>query len=95
MVISFANTSFVSEKWGDRQGCIKLGLVRAGAGVREVSPFLSGAQSNPAGLAAGSRWSFRGRRGNDHRIREAMMFAQAEGWLKSVASAVPAGLGAL
>jgi len=45
------------------QGCIKLGLVGAGAGVREVFPFFAGAQANPAGLAAGSRWSFRGRGG--------------------------------
>ena len=34
------------------QGCIKLGLVRVGAGVREVSPFLSGGPSNPAGLVS-------------------------------------------
>jgi hypothetical protein len=37
-----------------------------GAGVHEVSPFFSGDQSNPAGLAAGSRWSARGK-GADHR----------------------------
>ena len=49
------------------QGCIKLGSVRVGAGVREVVLLLSGDQSNPPGLAAGSRWSFRGRRGNAHR----------------------------
>jgi hypothetical protein len=51
------------------------GLVRAGAGVREVSAILSGNQSNPAGLAAGSRWSLRGRRGNDHRTREPKVLA--------------------
>ena len=37
-------------KWVLRQGCIKLGLVRTDAGVREVFPFHSGDQSNPAGL---------------------------------------------
>jgi hypothetical protein len=49
------------------QGCIKLGSVRAGAGVREVVLLLSVDQSNPPRLAACSRWSFRGGRGNDHR----------------------------
>ena len=49
------------------QGCIKLGPVRAGVGVREVILALSGDQSNPPGLAAGSRWSFWDRGGNDHR----------------------------
>ena len=34
------------------QGCIKLGLVRAGAGGREVFPVRSGGQSNPAGLVS-------------------------------------------
>ncbi len=58
------------QSFSSPQGCIKLGLVRVGAGFREVSPFLSGSSSNPAGLAAGSRWSFWGRRGNDHRTRE-------------------------
>lgn len=38
------------------QGCIKLGLVRAGAGVREVVPPLPSDHSNPAGLAAGGRF---------------------------------------
>ena len=40
--------------------CIKLGLARASVGAREVFPCLSAGQSNPAGLAEGSRWSFRG-----------------------------------
>ena len=51
------------------QGGIKLGLVHAGAGLREVLPLLSADQSNPAGLTAGSRGSFRGSRGNDPRTR--------------------------
>ena len=34
------------------QGCIKLGLVHAGAGLREVFPLLSADQSNPAGLVS-------------------------------------------
>jgi hypothetical protein len=42
------------------QGCIKLGLVHAGAGLREVFPLVSADTSNPAGLVAGSRGSFRG-----------------------------------
>jgi hypothetical protein len=36
------------------QVCIKRGLARAGAGVHEDSPFLSGDQSNPAGLVTES-----------------------------------------
>jgi len=51
------------------QGCIKLGLAHAGAGLREVFPLNSADQSNPAGLVAGSRGSFRGSRGNDPRTR--------------------------
>jgi hypothetical protein len=48
------------------------------ASVRS-SPFLSGAQANPAGLAAGSRWSFRGRGRNDHRTREPKAICIPEG----------------
>jgi hypothetical protein len=43
--------------------------VYPGAGLRQVFPLLSAAQSNPPGLAAGSRGSFRGSRGNDPRTR--------------------------
>jgi len=50
-------------------GGIKLGLVHAGAGLREVFPLVSADQSNPAGLGAGSRGSFRRRRGKDPRTR--------------------------
>ena len=50
-------------------GCIKLRLVHAGVGLRQVFLLLSGDQSNPAGLAAGSRGSFQGSRGNDPRTR--------------------------
>ena len=39
------------------------------ASLREVFPLVSADQSNPAGLAAGSRGSFRGSRGNDPRTR--------------------------
>ena len=42
--------------------------MHAGAGLREVFPLLSD-HSNPAGLAAGSRGSFRGSRGYDPRTR--------------------------
>jgi hypothetical protein len=49
------------------QGCIKLGPVHAGAGLREVFRLVSADQSNPAGLVAGSRGSFQGSRGNDPR----------------------------
>jgi hypothetical protein len=45
----------VSNRSSLPQGCIKLGLVRAGAGVCDISQFLSGDQSNPAGLEDGSR----------------------------------------
>jgi hypothetical protein len=72
------------------QGCIKLALVRAGAGVQEVSPFLSDDQSNPAGLAAGSRWSFLGRRGNDHRIREPKVLASRRDARTARAQVIPA-----
>jgi hypothetical protein len=39
--------------WTRCQGCLKLRLVHAGAGLREVFPLLFADQSNPAGLVAG------------------------------------------
>jgi hypothetical protein len=50
------------------KSCIKLGLARAGTGRREVFPFLSDGQSNPEGCQMVAGGSFRGCRGNDHRL---------------------------
>ena len=51
-----------------RKGGIKLGLVHASAGLREVFPLLSAGQSNPEGWQKVAGGSFQGCRGNDHRF---------------------------
>ena len=50
------------------QGCLKLGLARAGTGGREVFTLLADGQSNPKGWQQVAGASFQGRRGNDHRF---------------------------
>ena len=51
-----------------RKGGIKLGLVHASAGLREVFPLLSAGQSNPEGWQKVAGGSFQGCRGNAHRF---------------------------